>query len=268
MENGIRTDSGQDAFNLEESGIILRARLSPWDSLVFGCNVAEIFDINVSGDTGLIAGYARFEEWLDHLECGIVSCRLEQGKLPESMFLENHGFRFVETVLHPRFSDLQRRDFPDPRLIVEPALGDDISKISEIARKVFREGRYQIDPRIDTFLADLRYANWVENADRDDNQEVYKITEGSRIVSFFVTGEKSDSEIHWYLVAVIPELQGMGYGRRACQAMLRHHRNQRKSILTTTIATSNIRMLNLCGSLDFLMTSPEMTFHWIRNQRP
>ena len=255
-----------ERFSLETKRSSLSASLAPWDTGIFGFPVAQIERFAILEPESFEFDYECLETWVNSRNCGMVSCRLGHDRLVESMFLEAKGFRFVEMVLHPEFPDLHRLQIPDQGLEIAAADESDLTEIRRIAETAFKDGRFHLDPRIDSRLADSRYGRWVESSLRHPTQQLLKIRDGQTIVGFFIVEIIDDCRAYWHLTAVSPDHQGKGYGRRTWLAVLQHHVEQGVAAVSTTISARNIAVLNLYSSLNFRFRHPEMTFHWLRER--
>jgi len=252
-----------DKFYLDSDSLLISASFVPWDTEALGFSVAQIKEFRIRKKQGVTDGFSRFKAWCRANSYGLVSCRLPLQFLSESMFLESHGFRFIETVIHPEFSGLQGLRLPDMGLSVEPAAEPDLPELGKIAEDVFEKERFHIDPRIDSVCGDRRYSNWVFSSFKDPEQQLLKVVNKGTVIALFIIEELENNAVCWHLTAVAKPFQGRGYGGRAAMAMLRYHRSLGKKLVWTTISTRNTRVLNLCAGLGFRFISPEMTFHWL-----
>jgi len=252
-------------FLIESSHLTLAVQEVGWDTAVFGFPVKSIERIRIHDSDGAHRDFKYYEEWVTSERVGIVSCRLAHNDLTESMFLETHGFRFVEMVLHPRLNLLQDIVFSEDELQISLATMSDLDELVDIAQRSFKFDRYHIDPRIPSGYANQRYGKWVKNSYYDDNQNLYKVVRGGKILAFFITETRRENIIHWHLTAVAPEWQQQGYGYRVWMAMLKFHKLSGCCGITTTISVQNTPVINLYSKLKFSFSIPEMTFHWIRN---
>jgi GNAT superfamily N-acetyltransferase len=253
-----------DIFSIETEGLSLQAALVSWDTEIFDYPVAQIECFNILDHDQFRNDYMVFESWLDLNHCRIVSCRLSHDKLYESIFLEEKGFRFIETVLHPKFDDLLRLNIFDQGLTITLADEADLPVLTRIAESAFTNERFHVDPRLDPRRGDIRYVRWVANTLTHPRQRLLKILDNEIIVAFFIIEVMDDGHVYWHLTAVSPQHQGKGYGRRTWLAMLRYHQENGSLAVSTTISARNIPVLNLYSSLNFRFLPPEMTFHWIR----
>ena len=253
-----------ERFAFEFSGALLVASLVSWDTEIFSYPVAQIERIKIQDLGHADLSYIHFESWRDDNHCELISCRLSHENLKESIFLEGKGFRFIETVLHPKLEGLKRLNIPDQGLDISPALETDLYAIRKIAESVFKNERFYVDPRLDPLRANVRYGNWTANTLGHPRQRLLKVLDNEELVAFFIIEIKSDGDVFWHLTAVAPEHQGRGYGRRTWLEMLRYHANNGNDAVGTTISSRNIPVLNLYASLGFRFAPPEMTFHWIK----
>jgi GNAT superfamily N-acetyltransferase len=258
-------ESGSDHFRIGSASLDLEASVVPWDCAAFGFRVAQIYQISVHSGPDAAAEYLSFQRWCEGGQIDLTACRLRHDKLQESMFLERHGFRFIEMVLHPSLAGLQARSIKEDSLSVSRAAVEDLPRLQGIAERAFGHERYHVDPRVDRSRADLRYANWVRGSLDDERQNLFKVMDGHDVVGLFITENKNSSDVYWHLTAVSPDFQGRGYGRRAWNAMLRLHQSEGCDRVTTTISARNVAVLRLYGQMGFDFLPPEMTFHWFRD---
>lgn len=251
-------------FAIEKNSLSLKASLIPWDTQIFGYPVAQIEYIEVSDSHLSILDFAEFESWRDASNCKLVSCRLGHQRLRESMLLEEKGFRFIETVLHPKLEKLNEVSISEQGLNIVPAEREDLPELQEIAESAFVNERFHVDLRLDPRRADVRYGRWVASTLGHPRQQLLKIIDRKTIVAFFIIELKENGAVYWHLTAVSPKYQGRGYGRRAWLTMLRYHQDNGHNSVSTTISARNTSVLNLYSSLNFRFSSPDMTFHWIR----
>lgn len=135
-------------FTIDTPVVKLVARLAPWDMESFGFGVAQIDVLECRERAMPATAMLPFFQWLDASDIRLVSCRLKYDRLIESMLLEDCGFRFIETVLHP-YVDLSRFDRPEHEtFVITPAECADIAALEVIAAEAFVHGRIHMDPRL------------------------------------------------------------------------------------------------------------------------
>lgn len=238
--------------------------LAPWDEPACRFPVIQITAMQALGPNAT-ADMRQFEMARDAVGAGLVSCRLAHDHLVESMLLEDHGFRFVEMIYAPEIT-LSNFDAGSnlDLLPVKRASEDDMPTLLEIARTSFNNERFKMDPRLDPRISDQRFQNWVASSLHHPSQELYVISDGSRIVAFFVTELLNEGTCYWHLNAIAPDAQGQGYGRRVWLSMLMQAAGAGAKRVRTSIAARNHRVLNLYARLGFTFLPPSMTFHWVR----
>jgi ribosomal protein S18 acetylase RimI-like enzyme len=242
--------------------------LVSWDTAILGFPVGQIERIEVRDRAAAAEAFAAYEAWRDAERVDLVSCRLLHDRLVESMFLEEHGFRFVEMVYSPRLDRLQEWPGAAPaQLRIAPTGPADLPAIQDIAERAFATGRLLMDWRLDPRLSALRYRTWVENSFHDPRHEVLQARIHGDLVGFFVVQACADRSVYWHLTAVAPQWQGQGVGMRLWTAMLARFREAGMQAVETTISAHNAAVLNLYARLGFRFQSPRMTLHWLRNHR-
>lgn len=256
-----------EPLTLETADLLLRARLTPWDTDIFGFPVAQV-DAFVLRATPRPTSLAPLLDWFDRHAIRFASCRLPSTSIGESMLLEACGFRYIETALHPH-AQLSRFAGQEPDTLVIGVAGDeDMGEMEAIAASAFNQGRIHADPRLGPVLGSRRYARWVRNHGSYAGQILLKVlNEQGKIVALFITQDSPDRSIYWHLTAIAPGHQGKGYGTRVWKAMLAKHAKDGMRTIDTTITATNINVLNLYSKLGFQFRPPDMTFHWFRDIR-
>ncbi len=253
-------------FRHDSPGAELLARRVAWDETAFGIPVASIDRLRVVNDADARKAFEAFEQWRDEQGVAIVSCRLALSALDESMFLEDRGFRFIETILLPRLEHIDRQfgdDANDEDLVVGHADEADLASLRQIATNAFVSQRYHVDPRIDTHDADQRYLRWIDDARHHPTQQLLKIASREGVVGMFIVERVDGRRVYWHLTALGEDFRGRGMAKRAWQAVLTHHRADGIDAVSTRISASNLAALNLYASLGFRFGPAEMTFHWV-----
>ena len=252
-------------MRLEHDGASLDIVLVPWDSEVFGYPVAQIERFDLGRATTAAALFDDLETWCADQGVRLISCRLDHERLAESAALEEHGFRFIETVLVPRLGPLKDLDPPRRTIDVEEASAADLDAIEAIASTVFTTGRFLLDRRLDPELSHRRYANWVRTSFADARHTVLKAEVAGDLVGFFIVEHRSDGGVYWHLTAMAPRWQGQGLGLSVWRTMLLRHRAEGATSVETTISGHNLPVLNLYARLGFSFASSQMTFHRLRD---
>ncbi len=256
--------SDEEKFEVATDDMRLAVCSVPWDSEIFGFPVAAIQTIDVHDAERARDAFARYKKWIRDQSIELVSCRLPHDRVSTSMFLERHGFRFVEMVLHPTLRGIQSLPDIETTLRVEPVLKCEVPIIAAMAERAFGCERYHMDPRVDSQLADLRYGRWIRNSFGDERQILLKIVRADDIAGFFVIENRPDGTVYWHLTAINPDFKGRKVGTEVWRAMMAYHREAGMGCILTTISARNTPVLNLYSKLNFRFAPPEITLHWFR----
>lgn len=247
---------------IDTPALRLRYHLAPWDAATVGAPVAAISSIEVRDQAAAAADFPVFQEWYRRSGVVLVSCRLPHERLVECGFLESQGFRFIELNYRPECDDLEQIKLDDSvQYAVEHASRADEDAIAGMARQVFEASRFHHDPMIDSRIGHLRYERWVRNAFRNPQQSVLKCHVDGNIVAFFVVEAPQPERRFWSLVGLAPGMAGRGIGATVWRAVLRWHRDEGVTHVSTSISSLNLRVLNLYVKLGFRFPAPEITLH-------
>jgi ribosomal protein S18 acetylase RimI-like enzyme len=248
--------------HLRTPALSLDYYLVPWDTQLLGVPVAQIAEVHVLDSTRADSDLDPFLAWCSHERVALCAARVPAERSAETLFLEDHGFRFIELNYQPRLTDLGSTTFDDEEIRIEDATQADRPLLTSHATEVFRHGRFHQDPRIDPALGDRRYGAWLDNAYEQPHQQVLKCVLGERIVGFFVVETPNPGHCHWALNALAPGLAGTGLGKRVWCAMLARHRAGGIHTVTTSISSHNVAAFNLYVALGFRFPVPSTTLHW------
>ena len=253
-----------DETRFERAGALLECSVVPWDSEIFGFPVAQVSRFELGGGPESAAVLDAFETWCASRNVHLVSCRLDHKRLPESMALEERGFRFIEIVYGPRFEAFERIRAPKHIIRVAEAADADVARIEEVAYSAFSTGRFLLDQRLPPELSRRRYSTWVRTSFGSDRQVVLKAEVEGDLIGFFIVEHRQDQSVYWHLTAIAPDWQGKGMGMSLWQTMLLRHKAEGASFVETTISGHNLPALNLYARLGFTFGSAQMTAHWLR----
>ena len=248
---------------VDSPALAMRFHLNPWDEPTVGGCVATISSIAVHDNLRAATEFRRFTDWCEANRVVLASCRIPHDCLDACGFLEARGFRFIELNYRPQVADLHSVDLGGANgVVVAEAHASEEGQIAAIAGEIFEAGRFHADPLIDPAIGDLRYRKWVSNAFRNPAQRVLRCSESGRLAAFFVVESPEPDRRFWSLVGMGPGLAGKGLGARMWRAMLRRHRDEGASKVSTSISSHNVAVMNLYVKLGFRFPSPEITLHW------
>ena len=236
----------------------------PWDTEIIGRSVAEINRFVVSDFEQAKIHFACFEEWRDLNRIELCSCRIGHDCLVESLFLQEHDFRFIELNYHPMINGLQRQQLSGDAIEVAIAEEGDKETLAQMAARTFQHGRFHQDISLGPVIGNERYKTWLVNSFSHPDQNIYKCLIDSEIVGFFVTEYFVNKRCNWVLVGLAPDLQGRGIGTRVWKAMMYFHQAEGMESISTSISSHNTAVHNLYVKLGFRFPNPQVTFQWHR----
>ena len=239
-----------------------------YDRAVFG---KEIYDLKNLKVDSRIEGFAISNE-IGQLARAYsidgITARLSTNKRDEIQWLQEAGFYFVETVLHPWIELEHDIAWNKDLIAIREATERDLEALERIACTAFGHERYHQDKNYENRLANKRYAEWVISAVRTDSQQkIASFATNESVIGFCIYELLQKEGIcYWHLNAIDPMLQGRGLGKLGWQAMLCFNKRENAKQVKTTISSANTRVLSLYSSLGFRFENTETTFHWVRSQ--
>lgn len=239
--------------------------MNPWDTSVFGHNVADLLDLQFSTPGETKECLDALEDWLNMHTVKLAACRLRFDRYRESIALQERSFRYVEMLLHP-YCKLEVPNSQETNLFrIGEATSQDISLITEWAGRCFQFERYHADPRISNEFASDRYRRWISDISLRKTAKILKVEDSTidAMLAFFVVDDTTE-QVNWILTALDPERTGKGLGKRVWAAMLDYHATNGHSSVVTSISSNNQRILNLYASMNFRFQPPEVTYHYLR----
>lgn len=251
-----------DRLRIDTPALQLGYYLVPWDTQIFGRAVAQIERLELGpGDAD--AAFAPFDDWCAAQQVALAACRLDHQRLREIAWLGRRGFRFVETMVYPRYDDLSRLPaVGNPRAItIADAAPEQLEAIQAIAAAAFVTSRFVIDPWIAPELGARRYRTWVSNSFADPAHRVLTALIDDQIAGFFIVEERKDGGAYWHLTAVAPAFQGRGVGKALWARMMDWHRERGSTRIDTAVSGHNLPVLGLYGGLGFRMRGSDVTLH-------
>ncbi len=237
----------------------------PWDTKIIGRQVAQLEQFRILDAPRAQADFKEFSQWCEEHNVFLCSCRLPHASLAESMFLEEHGFRFIELNYLPEIDGLSAFSLDSEDITVEKATLADREFLADVAGRIYQHGRFHQDARLGAEVGNKRYRAWLLNSFECDTQTVYNCLLAGRTAAFFVVEARGLDHAFWSLVGLVPEFAGRGLAKAVWRAMLAYHRRQGVTRVSTSISSHNIPVLNLYVRLGFRFPAPSMTLHWVRD---
>lgn len=251
--------------SIETQSLELDVAEIPWDSSLLSAPVAEIRRIKISDPKLANRDYEAFLDWCADRHIVFCSCRLAQDRTQDACFLQRHGFYFIELNYRPELRDLSARTYAPTGIRVHEAAQKDAPILADMAEQTIQYGRFHQDPWIGAPLGRKRYRQWLLNAFTIARQQVLVCTSGGVIVAFFVVEHAAPDRCFWSLIGFSPQVNGSGLGTRVWQSMLAYHRRKGVDIVSTSISSHNVPVMNLYVKLGFRFPEPSITLHWHRD---
>lgn len=199
-----------------------------------------------------------------------LSTRIPASNIQLASELEDQEFRFIECLLTLERPLAGPPAFPDGVTFAEP---NDAADCATVAASAFRADRFHRDPRIDDAAASRLKAAWARNSVGGRANKVFLTRENGRIVGFNAVVIR-DNAAAIDLIAVHPEAQGRGHGRRLVDAALQCYAtvgrrtqaslNEGSRVERMRVGTQadNIGSLALYAAAGFTVVSATLTFHF------
>ncbi len=239
---------------------MIKYRLTPWDTRVFGFKTAEITQIEYQDDALFYESWITLEKELTAQNIKFVYTRIPSEQKQLKFSLQQAGFYFCETSL--LLSKNKVRSFEKeklPPLILEEVTIQQIPEIKDIAKSSFHYGRFHEDPNISSDLASDRYVHWIDDL-VDSNQKIYAALMGSKMVGFCV--EKTSNEENSTTLV----LAGVAHGKEIFalslwNEIIYQNKVAGKSKIEATISASNIGVYNIYAHFGFKTKACYFGFH-------
>lgn len=246
------------------TGSAFEIQPQPFDSDMLGRRVGRLaLSGNVSAQELAGALPALVERWR-FSGYWLVSCRVAErnGAVAPDIdaALRQADFRPVETlVTFAREIDPQPAPWPSG---VDAGRSEDCEVCAAIGATALVTSRYNVDQRIDPQAAARLKAQWVRNAfaGRADTVLCARGEDG-KALGFNLLLNRDDTAVI-DLIAVAPQAQRRGFGRRLVMAGLARYAGRAASMRvgTQAVNTGSLALYRACG---FTEQQRARTYHWI-----
>ncbi|WP_174614352.1 GNAT family N-acetyltransferase [Virgibacillus ihumii] len=213
-------------------------RETPWDKRNFNIDTYEILDYS--------------EETLEKTDTLNGHFTIKVNPLENPELLLKHGFYYMDTLIEPV---CQRKN-----LTIYQKNGTSISReydweqIAHIADEAFMHGRFHRDFHIPNHLADLRYANWVKDLQKQDN--IFALKYNGQTVGFY--GYVHDKVL---LLGIKKDFRKLGLAKAFTSQGCLEQFNLGYDQLRTSISAANVASLNLFYALGFRLSDTVDVYH-------
>ncbi len=235
-------------------------RLTPWDSKVFGFNTLEILDIEYNNEDNLNLLLIKADEFFENKNIKLVYCRISTEDVFLKKCLINKNYILTELTYDIVNAEIQETDFISifqKKIDVLLPTEEDFIQIKDIAKTVFKFGRFHEDPFIDNDKANMRYYNWIDDLKKQG--KTFLVCKNKDISSGFISFLKEEDEVELILGGMKDK-----YRFNACffwSSFLERLKEQGVSKVSTRISSSNIAILNLYIRLGFKIKKSWLGFH-------
>ncbi|MCG2660198.1 MAG: GNAT family N-acetyltransferase, partial [Kiritimatiellae bacterium] len=239
----------------------------PWDSELFGFPFYELKCADA--DPELLSRH--LGGGLDSLSrdhACLVLARLPPEHTRITGILARYGFYPVETMLDfdlvlARLNIILKHDHEQYGF--RRATPDDLPAVGDIACGAFAADRFHMDPNIPSDKADQRYACWVENSFRTQDQVfVLEETNPSRIIGFIQCRDLAPRVVDVCLGAVRRDIQKSGAGVQMYQQLFLDYRARGYQKAVTHVSINNLSGVKLTLRYGFTISNAMLCMHWFR----
>jgi hypothetical protein len=234
--------------------------LLPWDSEIFGFNVAEFIpaDAPPSPDLGVA-----LEAWATEQKAQLISVRLPADRADWLLGLQQANFRVVDCVAVMGFNNLQKAKLVPSPLPVREATSEDKEALTKIAFTGFKAGRYHADPLFPKELADRRYEQWIRNSfEKPAPGTLQLVAEHEGQPAGFTLSVITGTSSVGQLTCVRPDLQNNIFGF-ALSAGQTHYLKARGIVsCRTRLSVKSIPLIRMNLLLQHAIFETEYILHW------
>jgi hypothetical protein len=238
--------------------------LLPWDEAIFGFPVADFASGSAPPVVTTVPDFqASLIEFSSTTGAALVSARVAGPDTAAQAALIAAGFIPVELSLTVTRHLNKADELPRLRFPLRPATSEDHDAILSICGRAFEFGRYHTDPRFPRALAHRRYTEWMRRAlsGNDPNEYIF-VLGGQRKLNGFMHVLIRDRKADLRLAAVNPDCEIGFAGFSLYAETLATLHSMSVSSVSSKIAASNTRVLNIYAALKFRFSCPQLTLHW------
>ncbi len=185
-----------------------RSEPDAWLSAQLGRPALRVTMTNGVGDPDLTR---RLSE-----EAIFATTKLPADAVAACVAAQNLGFRLIDTnLLFARDDEKMPTSFGD----VRTAQSDDVSAVTDLARRAFGYTRFHLDPSIPSSVAANIKGAWAANFFTGARGDAMLVAELQGVIAGFLLALWADERWTIDLIAVAPEARGSGIGRALVAAL-------------------------------------------------
>jgi len=253
-------------FPAPDGGLIFNR--IPWDSDLFGFPFYELKCSAIAVDALKRSLSAWLAEISRSTKCLAVAA-LPPEDIERVKILAGNAFYPVETLVEShlpmsRFKPLIEKKFDHLRM--SPAEANDLPALISIAQSSFKTDRLHLDRNIPVDKADERYANWIKDSFKSDDQIFVLRDERAHCIAGFVLTRETRPGVHdMRLAAVDKKYLKTAAGFILYQAVLEECRERGCRLATSSISINNLASLKNVERLGFVAHNAVIKFHWFHD---
>lgn len=213
-------------------------RETPWDKRNFNIDTYEVLDYS--------------EEALRKTDALEGHFTLKVNPLESPELLLKYGFYYMDTLIEPVCQQENLTVFHKEGTSISQNY--DPGEITAIADEAFMHGRFHRDFHIPDHLADLRYANWVKDLQKQD--KIFALKDNDRTVGFYAY--EKDKVL---LLGIKKEFRKKGLAKAFTSQGCLEQFKLGYDELRTSISAANVASLNLFYALGFRLSKTIDVYH-------
>jgi len=249
----------------DSAGNTIQYGLIPWDSEIFGFNVAEIFNVELSNLETTGAFFSEFEKQVKMLGVRLLVAKVSAYERHIFYEFQRSGYIFIEETINPYIVNLQKSDVnyaKYSKITLKNATEVELPAIREIASTTFEYDRFHLDFNLDANLANKRYSVWIDNSYRSNDDVLYAELNGN--VAGFSIVRIDGQSASLPLIGIANPHKGTAIGLFFYMATCNRLKELGVKAVSTTISLNNINVLNIYSRCGFSFKDPVFVLHkWI-----
>lgn len=214
------------------------------DSQAFGASVLKIIDIETQID------FSQFEaDYLNQYDPRYVYARLEIEALDKIHYLEDHGFRFMETQfkMTKRLTRLENMKPFDNHFFLEKVTNErELPQIYTMCDQIMKVDRIFIDQQINPEIARQRYYLYIEKSFKAENENLFKTIyqPAGQTIGFHTNMLIDKKNVLFFIGGILPEFRNSGASFAHEYLIFNYLFNQGFKNITTHISAANYNIIN------------------------
>lgn len=244
-------------------------RDTPWDDFIVNGRSGEIY-IDESENLPSIETQKQIESLISDYK--YLVCKVPAKKVAIGHYLENSGFRFIESQLSiEKMINVATID-PKLQLLVKKVESKKVETIEDVTSLcahiepgMFETDRISLDPELGFAHGARRYQKWLRSLFDDSklkNAEIHALHAGTTMVGFFAFKIEND-HMSASLGGLFPAFKGLGIGASIVLKPLQIATQKKLKYFRTQISSNNVDVAKLYFHLGFNVTEITYVFRYL-----